>query len=287
MSTAGQVLPLGHTLANLRSWAFGVYMSIGEGLQLANEAFSIVSKQVAESKLDEITIHYPIGVDVHGNVMQSSPKKWKPPDLSRRFAQMRDVDLPVAVLYQLVTTTEAWQQHVLRAVLRHFPQKLGGSKQVPISLVLSATSIEAAHIAATDAFLHELSYKSPADYAEIASKLLSITIVDIPAFWKYLESKATRDIWIHNMGIANDIYLTKAGSHARVKAGQILPVSSNYVLQCYEQCLQLLEEVHSRLAALWPGPPEPEAPLFTATPGQAGPSAAPSKPPADPSNPKE
>jgi hypothetical protein len=117
--------------------------------------------------------------------------------------------------------------------------------------VLKATTLQEIHLQATDALLNELSYKSPSEFADALQGLLSINLLECPAFHKYVEIKATRDIFIHNRGIANDIYMRKAGSHARVKTGVVLPIDLQYFLESYEICLQVTEWLEKELHAHW------------------------------------
>ncbi|MCA9408486.1 MAG: hypothetical protein KC733_07340 [Candidatus Omnitrophica bacterium] len=80
----------------------------------------------------------------------------------------------------------------------------------------------------------------------------STNLLEIPAFHQYVEVKATRDIYIHNQGIANQIYIEKSASHARVKKGAGLPITVDYFLQAYESCLQINEYLRESLHEKWP-----------------------------------
>lgn len=51
--------------------------------------------------------------------------------------------------------------------------------------------------------------------------------------------------------MANDIYVRKAGSHARVKSGQQLPSDIQYFLESYESCLQIAEWLEKQLHDNW------------------------------------
>lgn len=117
--------------------------------------------------------------------------------------------------------------------------------------ILESTSLEEVHLRATEALLNELAYKSPAEFAESFQQLLSVNLLECPAFHRYMEVKATRDIFIHNRGIANDIYLRKAGMHARVQAGMRLPADIQYFLESYEQCLQIVDWLETELHSHW------------------------------------
>jgi hypothetical protein len=118
-------------------------------------------------------------------------------------------------------------------------------------VVLESASIEDIHLRATDTLLNELSYKSPAEFAESMKELLSVNLLECPAFQRFVEMKATRDIYIHNQGIANDTYVRKSGPHVRVRAGMKLPVDIRYFMQSYESCLQLTEWLEKEMHERW------------------------------------
>jgi len=56
---------------------------------------------------------------------------------------------------------------------------------------------------------------------------------------------------IHNKGIANEIYISKAGSHARVKNGISIPMDTVYFMESFEACLQYGEWLEIQLHEKW------------------------------------
>lgn len=159
--------------------------------------------------------------------------------------------LAINAIGHLVTQIEAMTNDLLRTVVSKYPRKLGSDKKIPLGVVLDSTSIEVIHDHAIDALLNELSYKSPKEYAEAIADLMGINLLECTAIHKYLELKATRDVYVHNRGFANDVYVRKAGLHARVKAGTLVPVDLNYFIESFEQCMQLAEWWEDQLHAKW------------------------------------
>jgi hypothetical protein len=151
----------------------------------------------------------------------------------------------------LVTIVEALLGDVIRTVVTRFPHKLGAKRTIPLQQVLEAKSLEDVHLRACDTLVNDLSYKSPREFAESLATLLSINLLECPAFHKYVELKATRDIYIHNRGIANETYLRKADSHARASMGRMLPIDIHYFLESYESCIQLTEWLERKLHECW------------------------------------
>jgi hypothetical protein len=100
--------------------------------------------------------------------------------------------------------------------------------------------------------IHALSFKSPRDFAESFKSIIGINLLEIPSYHFYIEIKATRDIHSHNNCIANNTYVTKAESHARVEPGQELPISNNYYLSPYEHCIRIIEQIERKYHEIWP-----------------------------------
>lgn len=222
----------------------------GELAQLTYGALDVAATNMQSAEKDEIEITYPIGWRPDKTPINST-RTYKKDELLRRYQFLAFQQLAINGLVQLVAITEAMLGDVIRALVLKYPHKLGSKRTIQLETVLESLSIEELHLRATDALLNELFYKSPAEFAELAKPLLSINLLECPAFHKYVEIKASRDIFIHNRGIANEIYERKAGSHIRAKKGMNLPADSVYFLESYEACLQLTEWLEERLHDHW------------------------------------
>ena len=146
---------------------------------------------------------------------------------------------------------EAALGDLIRQVVFRYPNKLSAKRQLPLTKVLEARSIEEIHLTAVNLLINELGYKSPKDFAEEVEQILSVNLLECPSYHRYIEMKATRDILLHNQGIANEVYVAKAGSHARVVAGGRIPISQLYLLEVYEECLRLIEWLEKKLHEKW------------------------------------
>lgn len=225
----------------------------GEMAQLTYLSFEQNVKWVNE--LEEgatIPISYPLGYRADNTPIMSEPRNYTKEELIERYAHLGLNKLPIDAIFQLVTIMETLMNDVLRMILVEYPSKIPSKKKVDIDCVLSSSSIEQAKLTIIDGILNEFAYKSPKDYATEFEKYTSVNLLENPVYHKYIELKATRDIHIHNSGIANDIYLTKSGVVARVKSGEYLPVDIQYFLKSYEQCLQLNEILEKELDKIWP-----------------------------------
>lgn len=218
--------------------------------QLTYGAFDIAATALQNSTEEEITVTYPVGWRPDRQVIQGS---WiyKKAELLGQYQFLAFHQLAVNGLFQLVAITEAMLGDVVRALILRYPQKLGGKRQVPIQAVLESHSIEEMHLRAADLVLNELSYKSPAEFATSLESLLSLNLLECPAYHKYMEIKASRDIFVHNRGVANETYCRKAATHARVASGASLPADIQYFLESFEVCLQLNEWLERELHGRW------------------------------------
>jgi hypothetical protein len=241
---------LGDQLNRLLVDAKRALFAQAELAQLTYGAFDIAVRTMQEMEQEEIEVTYPVGWRADRQPLQTS-WKYKKEQLLGRYQFLAFHQLAINGLFQLVAITEALLGDIIRAVVIRYPQKLGAKRSIPIQYALEAASIEELHIRATDSLLNELSYKSPSEFADALQGLISINLLECPAFHQYMEVKASRDIFIHNRGIANDTYVRKAGSRVRVKAGRALPVDIQYFLESYEACLQVNEWLEQQLHERW------------------------------------
>lgn len=206
-------------------------------------------------------VSFPVGYRPDRQAIEST-RTYTRDELLQRYQYLAFQQLPVNGIVQLVTILDALLGDVVRSVVVRYPQKLGAKRTIPLQSLLEAQSLEEVHLRATDALLNELSYKSPTDFASAMQELLSINLAECPAFHKYVELKATRDIHIHNRGVVNETYLKKTGSHSRARSGAALPVDIQYFLESYEGCLQVTEWLEAELDQHWNSSEREQAQAF-------------------------
>ena len=241
---------LGNQLNQIVIFARGAMFDQGELAQLTFGAFDFAARSMQEMKHDDIEVSFPVKYNPDRTSIQST-RKYSKDQLLSKYQYLAYHQLSVNGLVQLVTLVETMLSDVVRAVVVRYPHKLGGKRNISIQTVLESTTLDEVHLRATDSLLNELAYKSPAEFAESVQPLISINLLECPSFHRYVEVKATRDIFIHNRGIANDVYVRKAGSHARVKSGITLPADTQYFLESYECCLQIADWLEIALHSHW------------------------------------
>lgn len=226
----------------------------GEMAQLTYQAYEMYVRAIQESKDENIRVVYPIGMYTNNQLMNGE-KTYTKYGLIEMYQYAHLTQLPTNGMYQLVTTIEVLLGDILRLVLIQYPNKIPNKRKCDYDIILKSQSIEELKISLINSLMNELNYKSPKEFAEEFHTYTGVNLFESPFYHSYIELKATRDIHIHNNGVANDIYLTKAGAKARVsKAGLLLPVDMLYFLQNYEACLQITEYLEQNLNNIWNSP---------------------------------
>jgi len=241
----------GNSLNRIVKNSFAKLFVQGEFAQLTYNSFDHTVKMIRDAELATWKLDLPVGYSAQKRAILSR-REYTKDELIDRYEFLADNVLAINGIYQLVVIVEAMLGDVIRALALKYPKKLGAKYRIPVGVVLSASSIEEIHLHTIDSVLNELSYKSPQDYATAVEELISVRLLECPSFHQYVEIKATRDIHIHNRGVANEVYARKVGSHARVDSGHHLPVGSDYFLASYEHCIKLTEWLQEKLHDKWP-----------------------------------
>jgi hypothetical protein len=241
---------IGNELYQRVQLAKNMLFAQGELAQLTYISYEESVKKIREKDEDSVEISYPVGYAPDKSVIPAT-RQYSKEELVQRYVFLGDNLLAINGVYQLVITVESMLNDVLSLVVRKYPNKIGPKRTIKSSVVLSSTSIEELYLKTIDALVNELSYKSPREFACEFEQLVSVKLLECPAFHRYIEVKATRDIYIHNGGVVNEVYLNKSGTHAREHIGKYLPVNIIYFLESFEACLQITEWLERELHALW------------------------------------
>lgn len=234
----------------LRSAVYALF-SQGELIQLTYTAYDQMVAKIQGEDLESYELKYPIGYNADRTPMLGN-RTYAKEELIGQYSALANNQLSLNGIYQLVTIVEAVLGDLLRQVIRKYPKKIGGKRSIPSSMVLSCSSIEELQMKTIDSILNELSYKSPREFAKECQGFLSVNMLECPSFHKFIELKATRDIYIHNLGIVNELYISKSESHSRASLGERLVVDTAYFLESYEATLQLMEWLENELHEIWP-----------------------------------
>jgi hypothetical protein len=241
---------IGNTLNQIVWTSRAAMFDQSEFAQLTYGAFDQAAQRMNESGNEEFAVTFPAGYLADHTTIPFT-RTYKKDQLLGRYQYLAFHQLSINLIFQLVTLVESMLSDILRHIVVRYPRKLGAKRQIQLQHLLESQTIEEVHLRATDALVNELSFKSPADFAITFEELTGVRLLECPAFHRYIEVKATRDVYIHNRGVANDTYVRKAGSHARPRAGSLVHVDIQYFLESYECCLQVVDWLELELHTRW------------------------------------
>lgn len=150
--------------------------------------------------------------------------------------------LAAAAFQHFVSLFEDFFFDLLRLWLATYPGSLA-KKQIEFGAALQAPDKVALTLAVVDRELNELTYERVADWFAYLERLTKLGHPRAGEVEQLAEIKASRDILAHNKGIANTIYVSKAGRLARGKAGEPLVISEQYLRESWETIRKVVRNV--------------------------------------------
>jgi len=154
-----------------------------------------------------------------------------------------------------VALTEDYLQTILKTILRWFPQKLKQNvtgdnvvKNVNLDIILDAKSKEQLLARLINKQMQGIFYGAPHRYFEYIEAVLNINL-SAELKKHFVEIKATRDVIVHNNGIANETYLEKTAELARAKNSEKLVVNLDYFSSTISRLKKLIVVVYTQVLA--------------------------------------
>ncbi len=89
-----------------------------------------------------------------------------------------------------------------------------------------------------------LFYAKPSAQFEYLEKVVDIEIDELLKE-SWIEIKATRDLLVHNSGVINRLYLSKAGNQSRGEDGEEIPINKEYI----EQSMSTVKSIVGRICS--------------------------------------
>lgn len=141
---------------------------------------------------------------------------------------------------------------LLRLWLAAYPASLS-KKQVEIG-GSEGTDKNAIVLSVVDKELNELKYERLADWFVYLERLAKLECPTADEIEQLAEIKASRDILVHNHGIANAIYVSKSGTRARYLDGDKLDVPEQYHRESWQMINKVVRDVSiAAIAKVRPG----------------------------------
>ncbi|KAA2223131.1 hypothetical protein [Chryseobacterium sediminis] len=224
---------------------------IGERIALSRTAFTYYRDNISVASNDSvITVRTPIGLHPNDEVMESE-YKYQQSQLKYTLNKLCIDELPIDGLYKMVTMVEGILIQVLDEILQKYPSKVGSKIKVDAGVIIESQSLEELKRYLFKRIINDITYKSPEDFAKEFKDFTGIDLGKFAMYNNYIELKATRDLYMHNNGIVNEIYLRKAKGLGRALENEKVVCDYDYFLKCYEVCLQLVEFIVDELNTIW------------------------------------
>jgi hypothetical protein len=159
--------------------------------------------------------------------------------------------LAEATFQQFISIFENFFLDLLRLWLMAYPQSLG-NKKVDFQAVLDAADKDAITSLVVNKELNEVLYDRPTGWFKYLEDKVKLGCPTADEIDRIVEAKASRDVLVHNRGVANKTYESKAGSLARYKDGERIDIPENYHRETWELIRKVITDLSNAAVAKVP-----------------------------------
>jgi hypothetical protein len=150
--------------------------------------------------------------------------------------------LAEATFQQFASIFENFFSDLLRLWLLAFPRSLS-AKQVDFKTILDAPDQAALTLLVVNKELNEVMHDRPTDWFAYLEKKVQLGCPTPEEIAHLAEAKASRDVLVHNRGVANEQYLVKAGPRARFQVGERIDIPEPYHRQTWELIRKMITDL--------------------------------------------
>ncbi len=178
-------------------------------------------------------------------------------NLQRHISQLEDqiaTGAYVQALVFAVTIVEDYLASNLTRMLRAYPskllislkgKKLGDGESLPVDMrdIIAARTLDDLVKGKAGQRAREAMFAMPSRYLAYFEAITDLKIT--AGVWeRFIEVKATRDLYVHGDGTINEIYLGKVGQKARGSLGDVAGVDAEYFDKAISCLKSLMSEVY-------------------------------------------
>jgi hypothetical protein len=127
-----------------------------------------------------------------------------------------------------------------------------GRQEVDFALILDAPDKDAIVQLAIGKEITEILYDRPQGWFAYLEQRAKLGYPNPSEVDRIAEAKATRDVLVHNRGVANKIYESKAAALARFKPGQRIDIPEPYHREIWELLRKVVRDVSDAALAKLP-----------------------------------
>ncbi|RZJ49169.1 MAG: hypothetical protein EOO19_06105 [Chryseobacterium sp.] len=222
---------------------------IAEKIAISNLAFNYYIDNV-QSEKDKIIVKTHLGILDDGQIIEGEYNYTKN-SIKYRIRELCINELPIDGLYKMVTMVEGIFVIVINKLLQEYPEKIGSKIKIDATIILESQSLDELKNYLFKRVINDLTYKSPEDFAKDFKDISGVDLLKCESYSYYIELKATRDLFMHNDGIINEIYLRKVKDFKRGDDGEKIVCDYDYFLNCYEHCHKVVEFLIEELNLIW------------------------------------
>ena len=172
-------------------------------------------------------------------------------DLAVRSRGYVSGQLAEATFQQFISTFESFFFDLVRLWLMAYPRSLLG-KKVDFKEVLDAPDKDAIALLVVNKELNEVLYERPAGWFAYLEEKVKLGCPTVDEIDRIAEVKASRDVLVHNRGIAGKAYESKAGKLARFTDRQRIDIPERYHREAWELIRKVVTDVSNAAMAKVP-----------------------------------
>lgn len=150
--------------------------------------------------------------------------------------------LAAATFQHFVSLFEDFVFDFTRAWLVEYPRSLS-AKQVAFRIVLDSADKPEIIRTVVQKELVEVAYGRVEDWFENLEKIAKLGCPSPEEVERLAEIKASRDVLVHNKGIANSIYVDKSSGRARFREGETLTIPEGYHRDSWRLIRQVVADI--------------------------------------------
>jgi hypothetical protein len=159
--------------------------------------------------------------------------------------------LAEATFQQFISIFENYFFDLLRLWLLAYPQNLIG-KKVDFKEILGAPDKDAITFLVVARELNEILYERPTGWFAYLEEKVKLGCPTPDEIDRIAEAKASRDVLVHNRGVASKTYESKAGRLARYKDGQRIDIPEHYHRETWELVRKVVTDISNAAIAKVP-----------------------------------
>jgi hypothetical protein len=172
-------------------------------------------------------------------------------DLAAKALRYVNEQLPEATFQHFIVIFEFFFFDFLRIWLLAYPRSLMG-KKVDFKVVLDAPDKDAITLEVVNKELNEVLYERPTGWFTYLNEKVKLGCPTEDEIDRIAEAKASRDVLVHNRGIAGRSYVSKAGNRARYQEGERIEISADYHRETWELIRKVVADISDAAIAKVP-----------------------------------